>query len=140
MLGQAIRPQLNRLFKPAFLGRTLLVPYYPLSDDMLTDIVRLKLGKIERRLKENHRIQLKYDDDLVDLVRQRCTEVESGARNIDHLLGNTLLPEISRNILAGMAAGEILTSVSVGVSADGELTYDWERLSEARIPALSYAG
>ncbi len=140
VLRKAIRPYLNRLFKPAFLGRTLVVPYYPLSDEMLTEIVRLKVDRVEKRLMQNHRIQLKYDDDLVNLVRQRCTEVESGARNIDHLLGNTLLPEISRNILASMAAGETLTSVSVGVSAEGEFTYRWHRLNEAQEPTLTYAG
>ncbi len=117
-----------------------MVPYYPLSDEMLTEIVRLKLDRVEKRLMQNHRIQFSYDEELVNLVQERCTEVESGARNIDHLLGNTLLPEISRNILASMAAGETLTSVSVGVSAEGEFTYRWQRLSEAQEPALSYAG
>jgi type VI secretion system protein VasG len=130
-LATAIRPELNRVFKPAFLGRTLVVPYYPVQDEVLKQIIRLKLGKIGQRLAANHRVQLEYDDALVDLVRQRCIEVESGARNVDHLLSNTLLPEISRSLLARMAEGEPLERVAVGVSSSGEFIYEWTAKSYA---------
>ena len=124
----AIRPELNRVFKPAFLGRTLVVPFYPVRDEVLKQIIRLKLGKIERRLIQNHRIRLDFRDDLIELIRQRCVELESGARNIDHLLSNTLLPEISRGLLSRIADAQPIERVSVRVSAAGELTYKWIEL------------
>jgi type VI secretion system protein VasG len=130
-LTAAIRPELNRIFKPAFLGRMLVVPYYPVRDEVLKQIIRLKLGKIKQRLAANHHVQLEYSDALVELVRQRCIEVESGARNVDHLLSNTLLPEISHSLLARMAEGELLQRVVVGVAASGEFTYEWTAKTDA---------
>ena len=137
-MAAAIRPELNRVFKPAFLGRTLVVPYYPVRDEVLKSIIRLKLGKIERRLLENHRVHLAFEDDLVELIRQRCVEVESGARNIDHLLSNTLLPELARGLLARMAEEQTLQSVAIGVSTTGELTYTWTASLRAGV-AAAYA-
>src|SRR5215510_12126482 len=102
---KALKPELNKIFKPAFLGRLVIIPYYPVRDEALKKIVVLKLGKIQRRLKENHKIDLTWDDPLVEEVARRCTEVESGARNVDNILTNTLLPNISRRILTGMAEG-----------------------------------
>ncbi len=134
-MAAAIRPELNRVFRPAFLGRTLVVPYYPVHDEVLKRIIRLKLSKIERRLLENHRVRLAYGDDLVELVRQRCTEVESGARNVDHLLSNTLLPEMARGLLARMADEESIESVAVSVSAAGDLTYAWSASKHDEVPA-----
>jgi type VI secretion system protein VasG len=103
----------------------LVVPYYPVRDEVLKQIIRLKLEKIRRRLAAAHRIRLEYDDSIVDLVRQRSIEVQSGARNVDHLLANTLLPEISRCLLANMVEGESLGQVAVGVSPAGEFSYKW---------------
>lgn len=122
-LVRAIKPELNKIFKPAFLGRLVIVPYYPLRDEALKKIIELKLGKIQRRMRENHRIEFTYDAELVDEVARRCTEVESGARNVDNILTNTLLPDISRQLLARMAEGEKLTSIHAGVGADGAFTY-----------------
>ena len=82
-LVAAIKPELNRVFKPAFLGRMVVIPYYPVRDEALKQIIRLKLGKIVRRLKANHRVDLIFEPALIDEVAKRCTEVESGARNID---------------------------------------------------------
>ena len=107
-LVKALKPELNKIFKPAFLGRTVIIPYFPIRDEALKRIIRLKLGKVERRLWESHKVQLKYDDALVDAVAQRCTEVESGARNVDNILTNTLLPEISRLLLMSIADGTTL--------------------------------
>jgi len=121
----AMRPELNRIFKPAFLGRMLVVPYYPVRDEVLKQIIRLKLGRIQKRMQDNHKVALLYDDALLELVAQRCVEVESGARNVDHLLSNTLLPEVSRQMLARMVEDEPMESVFVGVSAAGEFTYEW---------------
>ena len=120
---KALKPELNKIFKPAFLGRLVIVPYYPIADATLKLIIRLKLGKIERRIRENHKIELLYEDALVDEVAKRCTEVESGARNVDNILTNTLLPEISRQILSRIAEGEKLSSVRVGIGPDGSFVY-----------------
>src|SRR3546814_7343340 len=86
------------IFNPAFLGRTTVIPFYPLRDDNMRKIVRLKLGKIARRIRANHGASFDYDDALVDAVAARCTEVDSGARNIDHILTGTLLPEIAPSV------------------------------------------
>ena len=122
-LSKAMKPELDKVFKPAFLGRLVTIPYYPVRDENLKQIVRLKLGKIQRRLVANHRIALEYDATLVDEVAKRCTEVESGARNIDNILTNTLLPEISRMLLGEMAEGRKVSAVQVGIGADGKFTY-----------------
>jgi type VI secretion system protein VasG len=120
----AMKPELNKIFKPAFLGRLLIVPYFPVRDEALKQIIRLKLGKIRRRLMETHKITLNYDDVLLNEVAARCTEVESGARNVDNILSNTMLPDLSRQILGRLAEGESSEHVTVSVK-DGALTYDW---------------
>jgi len=122
-LAKALKPELNKIFKPAFLGRMVLVPYYPVRDEALKQIVRLKLGKICRRIEENHRIQLLYEEVLVEEVAKRCTEVESGARNVDNILTNTLLPDISRYVLTRLAERQKLESIRVGVGPDGNFVY-----------------
>ena len=122
-LIEAIKPEMNKIFKPAFLGRMVLIPYYPVRDEALKQIIRLKLGKIQRRIKENHKVALTYDDAFLNEVASRCTEVESGARNVDNILTNSLLPDISRQILGSMAEGEKISSISVGVGEDGAFTY-----------------
>ena len=122
-LIDALKPELNKIFKPAFLGRMVLIPYYPVRDEALKQIIRLKLGKIQRRILENHKVKLTYDDAFLTEVASRCTEVESGARNVDNILTNTLLPDISRRILGGMAEGEKLSAIQVGVGEDGAFAY-----------------
>jgi type VI secretion system protein VasG len=122
-LVNALKPELNKIFKPAFLGRMVVVPYYPVRDEALKKIITLKLGKIQRRIQENHKIALTYDPAMIDEVAKRCTEVESGARNVDNILTNSLLPDISRQILGRMAEGEKLQSIRVGVGEDGNFAY-----------------
>jgi len=122
-LVQALKPDLNKIFKPAFLGRMVIVPYYPVRDEALKKIIVLKLGKIQRRIQENHKISLTYDDTFVDEVSRRCTEVESGARNVDNILTNSLLPDISRQILGRMAEGEKLNGIRVGIGEEGSFVY-----------------
>jgi type VI secretion system protein VasG len=124
-LTLAIKPELNKIFKPAFLGRMIIVPYFPVRDEALKQIIRLKIGKIQRRLNETHKIALTYDDSVLEEVAKRCTEVESGARNVDNILSNTMLPEISRQVLARMAEETPTERVQVGVSSEGRFTYDW---------------
>ena len=121
---RAMRPELNKIFKPAFLGRMVLIPYYPIREDFLKMIIELKLKKIQKRIEENHKIQLTYEPALVDTVASRCTEVESGARNVDNILTNTLLPDISRQLLGRMAEGEKISAFHVGVGPDGAFVYE----------------
>ena len=135
-LIDALKPDLNKIFKPAFLGRMVLIPYYPVRDEALKQIIRLKLGKIQRRLLENHKIKLSYDDAFLNAVASRCTEVESGARNVDNILTNSLLPDISRKILSSMAEGDKLSAIHVGVSEDGNFSYS-DSPAEALVEAVS---
>jgi type VI secretion system protein VasG len=122
-LVKALKPELDKTFKPAFLGRMVIIPFFPVRDENLKQIVRLKLGKVRRRIAETHHVQLADGDDVVSAVAARCTEVESGARNVDNILTNTLLPEISLHILEAMASGAGVGTITVGVSDDGNLTY-----------------
>jgi type VI secretion system protein VasG len=122
-LVNALKPELNKTFKPAFLGRLVIIPYFPIRDEALKKIIVLKLAKIQRRLQETHKIAITYDDGLIDEVAKRCTEVESGARNVDNILTNTLLPEISKQILGRIAEGEKPQSIHVGIGEDGSFLY-----------------
>jgi len=123
-LVKALKPELNKIFKPAFLGRMVVIPYLPVRDENLKQIIRLKLGKIQRRIQENHKIELSFDNSLVDEVAKRCTEVESGARNVDNILTNTLLPDISREVLGSMAANEPMSRIHVSIGGDGAFVYN----------------
>jgi type VI secretion system protein VasG len=123
-LVEALRPDLLQVFKPAFLGRMIVVPYYPLGDDVMRQIIVLQLGRIRARLHDNHRAQFSYDNTVVTEIARRCTEVESGARNVDHILTHTLLPEIAREFLSRMAAGESISRVHVSVDARGNFAYE----------------
>lgn len=138
-LVTAIKPELDKVFKPAFLGRMLIVPYLPVRDEALKQIIRLKLRKIQKRLQENHKIALTYSDELLEAVAARCTEVESGARNVDNILSNTMLPEISRDLLSRMAEGAQSQSIAVGVSPEGDFTYTFDSASAEPPPAVEEA-
>jgi type VI secretion system protein VasG len=122
-LAELIRPQLMKHFKPAFLGRLAVVPFYPIRDEVLTNIIRLKLDRIKARVMDNHRARFEYDDALVSAVLNRCTEVDSGARNVDNILNGTLLPEIADSVLARMAEGGAITRVKVGATKAGKFKY-----------------
>ncbi|CAO95681.1 type VI secretion system ATPase TssH [Erwinia tasmaniensis] len=105
-LAAALRPPLLEVFPPALLGRLLVVPYYPLNDEVLANIVRLQLQRIQRRLEENHGIISEVDDSVISQIVQRCTEVESGGRMVDAILTNTLLPQMSQMLLSASARDE----------------------------------
>ncbi|MBV9211325.1 MAG: AAA family ATPase, partial [Acidobacteria bacterium] len=92
-LVESIRPELIKVFKPALLGRMVVVPYYPISDSVMREIIKLQLGRIGRRLEANHGADFSYDDTVITEVANRCKEVESGARNVDHILTRSVLPE-----------------------------------------------
>ena len=119
---KALREPLLKVFPPALLGRLVVVPYYPLSDETLRLIIRLQLGRIGRRTKANHKIPFSYDDEVVDLVASRCTEVESGARTVDAILTHTLLPAISDELLKRLMEGKTAKRVHIGTKKS-EFTY-----------------
>jgi type VI secretion system protein VasG len=119
MLGEMLRPPLLEHFKPAFLGRLKVVPYFPIRDQNLRLIVKLKLDRVVRRMAANRNVSFTYDDDVIQAIAGRCTEVDSGARNIDNIMTNTLLPEVSNEILARMGRGEQIRSVHVAIDGEG---------------------
>jgi len=123
-IAKTLREPLLKVFPAALLGRIVTIPYYPLSDEMMGNIVRLQLGRIVRRVKENHGIPLTYDDDVVKLIIGRCSEIESGGRMIDAILTNTVLPRISQEYLSRLAAGHALASIALAVR-DGDFAFDF---------------
>jgi len=118
-LAEAIRPDLLKVFKPAFLGRVTVIPYFPLADDVLKGICELKLKAIRRRVEGNYKAKFSYSPEVVDAVVSRCHEVDSGARNIDHILTGSMLPELSARLLARMAEGKPVTDVKIVMNGDG---------------------
>ena len=124
VLAEGLRPVLHKVFKPAFLGRTLVVPYYPLHDDVLAEVVRLKLARIAARVKSNHQAELIVDESLIDAVLARCTEVDTGARAVDHILNGSLLPEVAEAVLAAMAEGRSIERIGVGANEAGEFWFE----------------
>ncbi len=125
-IAKALREPLLKVFPAALLGRVVTIPYYPLSDEMIGNIARLQLGRIERRIRENHKIPFSYDEEVVKLIASRCTEVESGGRMIDAILTNTVLPRISQEFLVRMSQGKPVERVHVSV-ADNDFTYAFEQ-------------
>ncbi|MEX3931756.1 type VI secretion system ATPase TssH [Paraburkholderia phymatum] len=124
-IAKALREPLLKVFPPALLGRLVAIPYYPLSDEMLGAIIRLQLGRIEKRVRATHKIPFAYDDDVVKLIASRCTELESGGRMIDAILTNTLLPHISNEFLTRMMNGTTVSKVQIG-ARDGEFIYTFD--------------
>ncbi|MGC1273860.1 MAG: type VI secretion system ATPase TssH, partial [Planctomycetaceae bacterium] len=124
-IAKALREPLLKVFPAALLGRIVTIPYYPLSDDMIANIVRLQLGRITKRVQRNHGIPFTYDDAVVDTIRKRCTELESGGRMIDAILTNTMLPRISREFLERMMDGKPVERVRV-TATDGDFGYEFE--------------
>ncbi|MCA9728247.1 MAG: type VI secretion system ATPase TssH [Candidatus Eisenbacteria bacterium] len=121
-IAKALREPMLKVFPAALLGRLVVIPYYPLSDEMIGNIARLQLSRIQRRVEQNHRVPFAYDDAVVDLIVSRCTELESGGRMIDAILTNTMLPAISRHFLERMVEGRPVERVQVQV-ADGDFAY-----------------
>jgi len=122
-LTEALRPDLLKVFKPAFLGRCNVVIYYPLADHVLKMICGLKMKSIGKRVREAYDVAFVVDPAVTDAIVERCREVESGARNIENILNRTLLPELSAQILGRLAEGGGITRVTVGLTSDGGFTY-----------------
>jgi type VI secretion system protein VasG len=122
-LAEAIHPELLKSFKPAFLGRITVIPYFPLGDKIMRQIATLKLGKIARRIREHYDIPFTWTEAVLDHIVSRCTEVDSGARNVDKILNGSMLPQLSAEFLAKMADGVPVTSAAVDVGSDGHFVY-----------------
>ena len=122
-LGEALGPELMKHFRPAFLGRVTLVPYLPLSDAVIRQIVELQLNRIRRRVYDSYRADFDYEPTLVEAIAARCTETSSGARNIEKILSQTLLPELSAEVLARLAEGRPINHVQVGMDPAGSFCY-----------------
>ena len=114
-IAKALRGPLLKVFPPALLGRIVTIPYYPLSDEMLGQIIRLQLGRIVKRIRANHGAELSYSDEVVKLIAARCTEPESGGRMIDAILTNTLLPMLSTEFLTRISSGQGTSRVDITV-------------------------
>ena len=121
--AEAVFPELLKWFKPAFLGRVKIVPYYPLADDVLRSIVRLKVGKIAKRVREHYRAELTFSDSFADEIARRCNESDIGARQIDNLLAKTLQPELAAQFLARLASQQPFSRATVSVLEDGKFDY-----------------
>ncbi|VVP83642.1 Protein ClpV1 [Pseudomonas fluorescens] len=117
---EGLREELNQVFKPAFLGRLTIVPYYPVKDAILERIVALKLERIRQRFERNHQAVLSYDAALIKAIAARCTEVDSGARNIDNILSKTLMPELAQQVLERMAQDKPIQSLHIEMDSDGD--------------------
>jgi type VI secretion system protein VasG len=122
-LAAAIRPELMKYFKPAFLGRVTIVPYFPLPDAIIKQIIGLQLNRIRKRVHESYRAGFDWDPALVDAIAARCTEASSGARNVENILSRTLLPELSAEVLAHLAEGRQVGGIRVGLGPDGGFEY-----------------
>lgn len=124
-IAKSLREPLLKIFPPALLGRLATIPYYPLTDEMLKSITRLQLGRIKKRVEGSHKVPFDFDDKVVDLVVSRCTETESGGRQIDAILTNSMLPDLSREFLGRMLEGRKVEKVTVGAE-NGEFTYSFD--------------
>jgi type VI secretion system protein VasG len=125
-LAAAIRPELMKYFKPAFLGRVTIVPYFPLPDDIIRRIVEMQLKRIGRRVFDSYKAGFSWDPALVETIASRCTEASSGARNVENILSRTLLPELSAEVLSHLAEGRQVGGIRVGLAPDGNFAYTVE--------------
>ncbi len=124
-MEKAMRPHLVKAFPDALLNRLAVVPFYPISKEMLKQIIRLNLSRVEKRVKENHKVPFTFDDSVPDLIGTRCTELERGARMVESLITNTMLPEIGQEMLARLVENKAISRVHIG-AADGKFTYAYD--------------
>jgi type VI secretion system protein VasG len=130
VLIEHLRPVLMKQFSPAFLGRLALVPYYPLGDEQIRSIVSLKLEKLAQRFARNHKALFTWDDAVAQTITARCTEVDSGARNIDHILSHGVLPELSRLVLEKISMSDAFGEVHMAVDARGDFAFTFGPASQ----------
>ena len=124
-LAKALREPLLKVFPPALLGRLVTIPYYPLNDGMITAISEIQLRKIGQRVEHHHGVPFSYDDDVIKLINERCTDVDSGGRMIDAILTNTVLPDVSAEVLTRMMNENPVRKVHIGVE-NSEFSYSFD--------------
>ena len=124
-LRKAIHETLADWFQPALLGRMKVVPFYPLMKEPMKGIVRIKLGRINKRLQQAHGVAFTYADDVVDRIAERCTQVDTGARNIDFIIDRDVLPAASRQLISRMADEDMPEALALGLDEAGNFTYDF---------------
>ena len=124
-ISAAIRPILSNHFKPALVARMTVIPYFTLNPDIMKDIVALKIEKLVKRLAETHKMHLTYTPEVLDQIAARCTEVETGARNIDYIMTGSIMPRMSQEILTRMGEGEMPAEVHLGLAEDGSFKIDF---------------
>lgn len=117
-LQELVRPQLMKHFRPAFIGRVQVLPYYPVSDTALRQIIALKLHRVAARLADAHKVDFRWQVSLEDAILARCTEADAGARNVDNIINGQLLPEIAKLVLARIAEGRALSALEAGEKDD----------------------
>jgi len=117
------RPELLKYFKPAFLGRSTVIPYYPLADDDLLKICKINMSRIEKRVRAHYDADFSYDEDVMLHIVGRSQEVDTGARNIENILTRTVLPILASECLAKLASGDDINKIHIGVSEEGEFNY-----------------
>lgn len=124
-LTEAIRPELRAHFQPALLGRMTVVPFFPIQGEVLESIVKIKLDKVGKRLKQSQSLNFKYDDEVIKQIADRCTDIESGARNIDHIVNKTLLPLISTEILTSIGDENEYKDLHLSIGPKGEFVTEF---------------
>lgn len=124
-LEKAMRGPLTKVFPDALLNRLVVVPYYPISKEMLHTIIRLNLAKVRKRVEQNHKVPFSFDDSVPELIANRCTELERGARMVDAMITNTLLPEVGREFLRRLCDGSGIKRVHLGADQD-EFTFSFD--------------
>jgi type VI secretion system protein VasG len=125
-LRDAIHQALAEHFQPALLGRMKVVPFYPLHKETMKGIVRLKLNKIRKRLQQAHKMQFDYTNEVVDRIAARCTQIDTGARNIDFIIDKNVLPEASKALIARMADENMPKKLTLGIDEQGNFTYTFD--------------
>jgi type VI secretion system protein VasG len=122
----AVRPLLSQYFKPALLARTTVIPFFSLNQDAMKNIVAIKLQDLREMLLNNNRMEFKWSDKVVEQIAARCTEVETGARNIEYILNGNVLPRLSREILTQMSGGQLPAGVLLDIDEQGEFTMQFQ--------------
>ncbi len=122
-LTQALMPELLKTFSSSLLARVTIVPFYPLRDEIFDDIIRLKLDQVAKRLLDNHKITMGYDEEVVELINLRCNEVQSGARNVNRIINGAILPKISSLLIERLAGGDATTNIEIKGNEEDEFDF-----------------
>jgi type VI secretion system protein VasG len=124
VLAESIRGELRKHFADALLGRLTLVPFYPLTSETLAAVIGLKLARIQRRFRENHDVELTWDAAVLKHIGDRCTAIETGGRMVDALITNTLLPELSQEVLSRLLQNRPMLTARIAIT-DGRFAYEF---------------